>query len=699
VGVSLAWWAEIAGDWSDNGPLLAALFGNPAQPIGNGDLLPGVPAYQPLGLNVIRYNIGASPADQSALPAGCGDFGPGKAVPSPQPVATDPVDPGRDAHQLSVLRTAQRLVAGDGDSQQPVLEAFANSPPWWLVHDRCPAGSLVQDSLTPPPARDDERYAKYLADVLDAFHARYQIDFNTVEPFNEPFAWDDDREFGAPQPGVPHLGLGYWGICRAAKPVRDRFGIRDCQEGANFTGTSQIHVLAALCQDLHHGTYTRRVKVSASDGNTPDTTRGDLEEYRGHTGLPGLDPYPDCLAQVNTHSYSGTSRYTGSGRDRLRDAVAALPGHPGLAMSEYGNGPCASGGKGSEIPGARATDPDTCGGIELATQIADDLTGLRPTSWDYWTALEAEGGWGLLAARDSAAPSAQAAGVHLTKRFHAYGQYTRFIRPNATIYPVSWPPGRTPSGNAADLRLTVAKNADGRVVVVATNPSGSSEKMTLSLKGLPAPDTSRVVPYVTNATHDAAEDSAHAAILRSGTLSGSVPADTVATFVLGSAAVPAPAPSSRPSTADQDVTISYTDTINQVTRTVTYHLGQSTTICRQDLSQTPSPNVRQFSVFMADPANQDHYADFTVYDYHGPGAYPPQRPDAFGAQNQMWFGYTPGSGGDYHDSRFFLDAGTFTVADDQRHGTIHATGTFDFGILGFPNEHIDAAVDGAWNCP
>jgi hypothetical protein len=159
----------------------------------------------------------------------------------------------------------------------------------------------------------------------------------------------------------------------------------------------------------------------------------------------------------------------------------------------------------------------------------------------YWTALEGPGGWGLLEAGHYPADSSTSARLRLTKRFHAYGQYTRFIRPHATIYPVKWPsPASVPSGRSDGLRLVVAKNLDGQVIVVATNPSSRAQKLDLPLKGLSVTDRTGVVPYLTNASHDATADPAYAAAVHSAVLTATVPADTVATYLLASTPPPPP---------------------------------------------------------------------------------------------------------------------------------------------------------------
>src|SRR5436305_3504390 len=187
-GTSLAWWANVigaGGGWQpgDRDQVLRSLFGDPnhvgvtiaQQPI------------DPLGLNILRYNIGASPpaGAMSDLPANCRDFRPGAAVPSPVAAPDAPLDLENDARQIDVLREARKLIdASNAPNELTYLEAFANSPPWWLVDDHCPAGTPNAAPFATGGTASDQ-YARYLVEGLSAFHDQGVV-FATIEPFNEP---------------------------------------------------------------------------------------------------------------------------------------------------------------------------------------------------------------------------------------------------------------------------------------------------------------------------------------------------------------------------------------------------------------------------------------------------------------------------------------------------------------------------------
>jgi RimJ/RimL family protein N-acetyltransferase len=462
-GTSLAWWGNVVGGWQNQGPIEDAIFGRPSR--ADPDRL---------GLNVIRYNLGASsvlwcppagpatdcaatPSDQRTLPAAdasrvptCRSFGAGRAVPA---LASGPgaaPDPALDRNQVAVLRAA----LDRGPRGSFALEAFANSPPWWLTVSGCPQGNRdatdARDNLDPT---SNAAYAQYLSDALRAFQQR-GISFDTVDPLNEPEnPWGQDNN---PYTGQPFCTAG-------------------CQEGMHFGPEPPIRptpslgpLLAQVCQTLgQNGVATR---VSAPDGFNPSDTRALV-------GLTG--PVPACQAQINTHMYDfvfpnglvpygqGISIYdpTGAagGRQPLARTAQALSQR--LWMSEFGNGGAAG---------------DMTAGLTLSSVIAADMRFLRPAAWVYWQAVEGSGGWGLFEA-----PSFPQEGpVTMTKRFFALEQYARFIRPGfqilTTLDPLDDPVRETSATMAAVDDLQHPE----RIVVVGTNAQAAARHVVYDLGSL-----------------------------------------------------------------------------------------------------------------------------------------------------------------------------------------------------------------------
>lgn len=474
-GVSLAWWAEIVGGWdataagaADAGAVEVALFGNPAAPTGL--MWQGQPV-DALGLNVVRYNIGAS-RWSSGAGMGCTQaFRPGGAVPSVEPQRDGPVNLMYDRAQVRVLDAAQQLADGaDVPGERTELEAFANSPPWWLLprSDRCPNKG---GDLKP---RNVAAYAAYLRKVVEAFAEQKSraapngVVFQTVEPLNEPSnAW----------PG------GRGGRCKST-----------CQEGAHFDTSMQAVILRATCRQFARFDPRTRV-VGPDDFNTSDT----LSDWRAY--LSGLS----CVHQVNTHTY-GVAQAQTLGRDVHGSGRR-------LWVSEYGTGTT---------------------GVTLASQIADNLNTLQPQAWVYWTGMEGRGGWGLL--QDDSYPQAAApcssgtttGCVAPTPRYFELEQYSRFIRGGAQLFPVS---AEGPGG----VRVVVARNRDGSVVVVATNPdsrSNGTEPLAVNLRSLLGRSSAQATVYRTDASEAVAKLSPPSAVIARGILTDSLPSESVTTYVL-----------------------------------------------------------------------------------------------------------------------------------------------------------------------
>ncbi|TMC02661.1 MAG: hypothetical protein E6J41_29570 [Chloroflexi bacterium] len=476
-GTSLAWWANVVGGWRSAPAIEDALFGLPR---------PGHP--DRLGLNVIRYDVGASPvlwcpaagpssacaatpssertlpvADAGRVPT-CPSFGPGRAVPALAGAPGEAIDLRRDRNQVAVLRAA----LDRAPRRSFVLEAFANSPPWWLTVSGCPQGNPdatdARDNLAPA---DYGAYARYLAGVLAAFHER-GVAFDTLDPLNEP-----ENPWG--QNNNPYTGQPF---CQSG-----------CQEGMHFGPEPPLRdtpsigpLLGQVCQTLStHGIATR---VATPDGFNPSDTRALV-------GLSG--PPATCQAQINTHMYDfvfpngvvpygqGISIYdptgVGGGRQALAGTARALS--QGLWMSEFGTG------------GAAA---DMASGLTLASTIAADMRWLRPTAWVNWQPVEGSGGWGLFEA-----PSFPAEGpVTMTRRFFAMEQYARFIRPGFQILTPLDPVDDAVHETSATMAAMDDLQHPHRIVVVGTNPTASERHVVYDLGSL-GPRHATVTRYRTSA--------------------------------------------------------------------------------------------------------------------------------------------------------------------------------------------------------
>jgi O-Glycosyl hydrolase family 30 len=462
-GTSLAWWANVVGGWRSAPEVEDALFG-----------IPDREHPDRLGLNVIRYDIGATPvlwcrpdaqpagcaatpsrertlpvADVSQVPA-CRSFGAGRAMPALADGPGAAPDLGRDRNQVAVLRAA--LARGPRGSF--ALEAFANSPPWWLTVSGCPQGNPdstdARDNLS---AENYGAYADYLAGVLMAFR-QGGIVFDTLDPLNEPEnPWGQDNN---PYTGQPFCTTG-------------------CQEGMHFGPEPPLRqtpslgpLLAQVCEAL--AAHAIGTGLSTPDGFNPSDTLALV-------GLAG--PPADCLAQINTHMYDfvfpnglvpygqGISIYDPTGLSGGRQALSATAQALSrrLWTSEFGNGGGAS---------------DVSAGLVYSSIIAADMRWLRPTAWVNWQAVEGSGGWGLFEA-----PSFPSEGTLVrTKRFAALEQYARFIRPGYQILTTLDPQDDAVHERTGTMAAMDDLDHPRRVVIVGTNAQSAARQVTYDLASL-----------------------------------------------------------------------------------------------------------------------------------------------------------------------------------------------------------------------
>jgi O-glycosyl hydrolase len=256
-GTSLAWWANVVGGFPDyaRNDYINKIF----DPV-NG-----------LGLNVVRYNIGGgeNPAYHFLQYRA--------AVPGYEP-APGIWDWTADANQRWVLQAA----IASGVNQ---LEAFSNSPPYWMTNSGSVTGAVGGgDNLNP---NYYGAFADYLTQVVQQFANSWGITFQTLEPLNEPNA-------------------SWW-----------QFG--NWQEGCHFDRSSQDAIIQDVGASL--AGYGSSTTVAAPDENSIDGTVTSFSSYSS-----AAQAY---LSQINTHSYGGS--------ERTQLANLANSYSKDLWMSEYGD--------------------------------------------------------------------------------------------------------------------------------------------------------------------------------------------------------------------------------------------------------------------------------------------------------------------------------------------------------------------------
>ena len=361
-GTALAWFAHVSGRFAE--PHRTQLA----------DLLYGRDG---LALNIARYNIGGGNAPETASYLRPGGDVPGfwrkpgerSGTDGWNPDSEDAWDWSADAGQRWWLDAIKARVA----PQDLILEAFSNSPPYFMTRSGLVSGHVngLEDNLAPG---FETQFSRYLARVTAELERRHGIRFRTLSPINEP-------------------NTPYWFSTNT-------------QEGAHWSPEAQSRMYIALAQVL--SVYGMRTEISGPDETNPQTF---FVDWAGMSADAKA-----VIQQINVHSYEWI------GKSGVRD-IAATSGKR-LWMSETDLSPA----------NVREDSNDMRPAIALAQQIIADINSMSPRAWVLWQAIENRSSadpknssnWGLIKA-DFSKP--QRPEYQLTKKFWAFAHFTKFIRP------------------------------------------------------------------------------------------------------------------------------------------------------------------------------------------------------------------------------------------------------------------------------
>jgi len=378
-----------------------------------------------LGWVIARYNIGGG--DAADTPP---YLRPGAAVPgfwrqlagatgNDWWRADDPAmwDWSADAAQrwwLDAIRTRVPV-------NERIFEAFSNSPPWFMTVSGRVAGaqSVHDDNLRPG---QEAPFAEYLVRVVDELQRRHAIEFRTLSPVNEPAS-------------------PYWHASNR-------------QEGAHWSVPAQERIVQAVDRALRErGLATR---VAAMDETN---ARGFLDNWAGYSQTTRA-----AIGQLNVHSYDVI------GQTGVRDIATATGLR--LWMSEADLSP----------PNVPEDFDDVRPALALAEHIVRDLKRLEPSAWVFWQAIEdlsarGSGGghnWGLIKMDLAAKPSPNPA-VHITAKYWAMANFSRYLRPGFRLLRVD------------DPDTVAGLSPDGREwVFVHVNAGPHARRLELAARGLGA---------------------------------------------------------------------------------------------------------------------------------------------------------------------------------------------------------------------
>lgn len=247
-GVSLCWWANMCGKWSDE--KIDEIIDWLVDPEG-------------LNFSIFRYNIGGGddPENKNCDPH---HMGKGKGLRAEMEGFKD----SSDGPYIWTRDAAQRKIMLKIKEKRPdaVFEAFSNSAPYYMTYSGCVAGNSPssKDNLKPEYY---EEFCHYLVDVCKHYKDEYGIEFKTLDPFNEPMT-------------------SYWGK-------------NGGQEGCHFDVNSQIALIKILYPILKESGLN--TVISASDETSVAQAVKDVVAFNDAGIL-------DMVGQINTHTYTADDK-------------------------------------------------------------------------------------------------------------------------------------------------------------------------------------------------------------------------------------------------------------------------------------------------------------------------------------------------------------------------------------------------------
>ncbi|KAG6609225.1 RxLR-like protein [Phytophthora cinnamomi] len=330
-GTSLCWWANVFGDRED----IADLLFTTKETVTLNGSTSGLPA---LGLNIARYNIGGSAnnvVDDSGTEVSMKASDKMPAFKFMEAFWLDWMskDPTSKSWNWDADVKQRAMVGLATKRDVNIVEAFSNSPPWWMTNNHATAGGDDggKDNLED---WNHDQFALYLATVVSHARTSWGINFTYVEAFNEPMStwWE--------YPGG--------------------------QEGCHFEVDTQKDVLVKLRSQLDT-LGLNDVAISSSDENSPSLALSTLTSMSSDTDVMA------AIGKVNTHGYDGQSPYRGTDREPLKKLVTQS--NKKFWDSEYGE--------------------NDATGLSLAESIALDINQMGVSGFVYWQALDS-GAWGLV---------------------------------------------------------------------------------------------------------------------------------------------------------------------------------------------------------------------------------------------------------------------------------------------------------------
>ncbi len=401
-GTSLCWWAHRIGFSKKLIDESARLFFSP----------------EGLHLNIMRYNIGGGDDPTHSHIERTDSEIPGWLKLKAD--GTTYYDYEADKKQIAVMLAAHKAIGDDA-----FVEAFSNSPPYFMTVSGCSSGSksAISTNIKKSCVSD---FADYLATVVKYLKDTYSLNVKSLASMNEPFTnyW---RAYSPKQEGC-HVSPGKMQsllLCETAKALKKQ-GIED-------------------------------VTVTATDETN---TMLQLKAFKKLS-----DEALSVVGRISTHTYSKATPKIG---------VLAREKGLNLWMSET---------DWSSVSGENAGEMGPA--LWLSEKIIEDINTLSPSAWVIWQIVASyiskvpdekgrydmpclpdltKGFWG------TAFADIDKEEIYLTQKYYAFGQFSRYVRPGMTVI------------HSDKKALCAYDSVKQEVIAVFINTKQAEKEITVNLK-------------------------------------------------------------------------------------------------------------------------------------------------------------------------------------------------------------------------
>ncbi len=377
-----------------------------------------------IGLSLWRFNIGAGTAEQGQESGIRDEWRRAEGFLN----ADGTYNWNKQQGQLWFLEAAKKRGV-------PSFLAFTNSPPVQLTKNHKGFATNKQPNLDPA---NFDKFASFLTETIKGVQKKTGVRFQYISPVNEPqWDWSDGG-----QEGTPFFNTEIAGITRSLSKALMKAKL-----------PTQISIAEAGQIEYLYSEHNRKGQ------------QNQIAEFFTKGSANYLGNLPNLVPAIGGHSYFTTSPYAKAVEKRQKLAAALKPGLR-YWMSEY----CILGDNEGEI-NAQGRDLGINPALYIARVIHNDLVNAQASAWHWWLALSCYDYKDGLVYVDR---NKEHGKYSDSKMLWALGQYSRFIRPQATRIMAST------EANPNEFLVSAYKNKDGKVVMVAINPS--NEAVTLNLE-------------------------------------------------------------------------------------------------------------------------------------------------------------------------------------------------------------------------